>query len=83
MAHGHGLCTANVVRMLVRDEDGVDVVQPKLCRLQPPLQLADAKAAIDQEPPRVDAVAPLDDGGIARAAAAQILEAQHGREVGR
>ena len=70
---------ANVVAMLVGDEDGVDVVGRQVAARQRSLQLPPAQAAIDQHPCAVRTLGGLDQRGVASAAAGQTAKAQHRR----
>ena len=77
-ARGHRLRAANVVGMLVGDEDGVQIFDLQLRLGQPCLQLPDAQTAINEQAAHLGAAAAFHDRGVAGAAAPQILEAQHG-----
>jgi hypothetical protein len=68
---------ADVVAVFVRDEDRVDLLGQHAGLAQAPIELADTQAAIHQQMARVGVAARLDDRGVAAAAAAETLEAQH------
>jgi len=63
--------------MLVGDEHAVDLPDLQAGHGQAGFELAYAQPAVDQQPACVQAVAGLHEGGIAGAAAGQVLQTQH------
>lgn len=68
---------ANVIAMLMGDENGVDVFGAESLHGQALQQLAPAQAAIDKHARALQAIGGFDERGVATAAAGQAAKAEH------
>ena len=67
----------HMVSVLMRDEDRIDVFHVEIGSLQALAQFAQAQTAIDQQAGHLGAALGFNQGRVARAATAQVFEAQH------
>ena len=77
---GEGDRAADVIAVLVRHEDRIEIARDKPGHGESVVELAQREAAIDQHPAWPRTIACLDDGRVTGTAAAEAAEA-HGREA--